>query len=92
MGKKRFASTSGEPNIHYPNGKPNIHYSNDGLSSHNRGWNVGVVVESYVNAETGEDEFMIWTTGGSHNPARTKWIGRVDSKGVFTPNPYHIAL
>lgn len=47
-----------------------------GIEAHIRGWNNGVRVEGFVNAE-GKDCFHIFATGGSHGGA-TKLIASIE--------------
>jgi hypothetical protein len=56
-----------------------------GIVTHTNGWDVGVMVCAMHRG--GKDIIEIHLTGGSHHRARTRWIGEVDSDGVWTPAP-----
>lgn len=47
---------------------------NSDISSHTRGWNVGILVRGYYQ---GEDTFEIFSTGGSNNSSSIKRIAIV---------------
>ncbi len=48
----------------------------DGLTAHIRGWNAGIRVECYVDQE-GNDQFMVWSTGGSNQPGNNDLLAEV---------------
>ena len=48
-----------------------------GITTHTRGWNLGVRIEGFVN-ERGMDAFNIYVTGGSTNPQRERLIATVE--------------
>jgi hypothetical protein len=59
-----------------------------GIWAHIRGWDTGIEVRGHINTDTGEDEFEVWTTGGSHNGGNKRMIGTLTSKGfLYTPPP-----
>ena len=49
-------------------------HKTSGLTSHIRGWNIGVHVACYVDSD-GKDVIRVCTTGGTSNPGREKVIG-----------------
>jgi hypothetical protein len=57
-----------------------------GFDAHIRGWDSGISVRAYINPTTGEDEFEVWTTGGSHNALNKRMIGTLTSKGFLYAN------
>ena len=58
-----------------------------GVDAHIRGWDAGIQVWGYINPTTGEDEFEVWTTGGSHNANNRRMIGTLTSRGFLHANP-----
>lgn len=48
---------------------------NSGITTHTRGWNLGVRVQGRVVAD--KDEFTVHATGGSTDPTATRFILRV---------------
>jgi hypothetical protein len=52
-----------------------------GIDGHIRGWDLGVRVHGFVN-EQGEDEFEVWTTGGSHDTSTKVLVARINPQGV----------
>lgn len=49
-----------------------------GVHAHVRGWDCGVIVDGFVNAD-GEDCFEVYLTGGSNDPHRRELIASVPS-------------
>jgi hypothetical protein len=43
-----------------------------GIHSETNGWDIGCRVWICPNNETGEDEMIVWLTGGSNNPGLRK--------------------
>lgn len=52
-----------------------------GIEAHARGWDLGINVVGKIN-EDGEDEFEIWTTGGSHDPSLKTHIATVNARAI----------
>lgn len=74
MGKRRFAGTIEAKNSVTEASR----YDSEGIKGHIRGWDCGVEVTAYVNAE-GIECFDVWTTGGSNNDRRKAHIVTVDT-------------
>ncbi len=47
----------------------------DGLFAHIRGWNIGVQVQTRINAE-GKDEILVYKTAGSNGSFQSKLIAK----------------
>lgn len=76
MGKRRFAATaSAEASI-----TDASRFGNNHVSTHCRGWNIGVSVHAFVDSD-GNDCFTLWTTGGSNSPGTIDYIATVKSDG-----------
>ena len=52
----------------------------DGLVSHVRGWNLGIMIEAYVN-EFGKDAFRVYKTSGSNNKKSLKQLFTISERG-----------
>lgn len=55
--------------------------SSSGLQTNTAGWDVGIVVNAYVNDE-GEDEFCVTLTSGSRGKKMSKTIGNYTAKDL----------
>lgn len=79
MGKRRFASTSAAESAATTNSR----YGSNHVTAHCRGWDVGVYVHAYID-DNGNDQFDIWTTGGSNDTQTKKLIATVYADGSFS--------
>ena len=59
-----------------------------GIGAHPRGWNVGVRVVGGVN-DAGEDEFLVYATGGSNGADRESLVAIVRSNGEYEVDVEH---
>lgn len=57
-----------------------------GIGGHIRGWDIGVKVYGFVDAETGEDTFQVYLTGGSNGTTNEKPIGMFTAKDLKNNN------
>ena len=59
------------------------------ITSHTRGWDLGVEVRGHIDPTSGEPEFEIRMTGGSNKPTPTRMIALVAFDGEGTPTITH---
>jgi hypothetical protein len=82
MGKRRFwGSVRGMNATETTSSTEASRGGSNGIEAHARGWDLGIKVIGKIN-EDGEDEFEIWTTGGSHNPSIKTPIATVNPRAI----------
>ncbi len=82
MGKRRFwGSVRGMNTTEVTASTEASRGGSHGIEAHARGWDFGIKVVGRIN-EDGEDEFEIWTTGGSCDPSIKNPIARVNAKAI----------
>jgi len=79
MGKRRFAVTGEAFNAVTTVSR----YDSHGVSSHTRGWDMGVKVRASVDQRDNSEVFEVWTTGGSNDSDEKVFLGKLTNTGWY---------